>query len=224
MPKPDRVRTARVELRRAQILAAAKTVFARKGFERATISDIAREAGLAEGSIYNYFKNKSDLLVSLPQQIVEPNVDAMRAVMLPPDSPGALPPRYVLTLIVRTILAAIRQNAPVFRILLSAMPTLKPAARQKYFEALSYAFTHLQEYLRLLMGQGILRADLDPELSALGLVGMFFPYLMLHDVFQVDTGFQFDDERLVNTLVSLFLDGALAHPESVQPAPEGTTE
>ncbi|MGB8645249.1 MAG: helix-turn-helix domain-containing protein [Anaerolineae bacterium] len=44
-----------MEQRRNQILTAARAVFARKGFERATIADIAREAVMAEGSIYNYF-------------------------------------------------------------------------------------------------------------------------------------------------------------------------
>nr|WP_303649745.1 TetR/AcrR family transcriptional regulator [Desulfobotulus pelophilus] len=38
------------------------TVFARRGVFRATISEIAREAGVADGTIYLYFKNKDDIL------------------------------------------------------------------------------------------------------------------------------------------------------------------
>lgn len=51
--------------RRDQITAAAKEVFARKGFHATTISDIAKEAGLAYGSIYWYFDSKDELFHAL---------------------------------------------------------------------------------------------------------------------------------------------------------------
>ena len=52
---PDR------EQKRQAILQAAGQVFARKGFEPATLEAVAREAGLAKGTLYLYFKNKEDL-------------------------------------------------------------------------------------------------------------------------------------------------------------------
>lgn len=51
--------------RRDQIMAAAKEVFARKGFHSTTIADIAKEAGLAYGSIYWYFDSKDELFHAL---------------------------------------------------------------------------------------------------------------------------------------------------------------
>ncbi len=48
-----------------QILRAAIKIFARKGFYNTRISDIAKEANVADGTIYLYFKNKDILLVSL---------------------------------------------------------------------------------------------------------------------------------------------------------------
>ncbi len=47
-----------------QILDAAIKVFAEQGFHQATISQIAREAGVADGTIYLYFKNKEDIMVN----------------------------------------------------------------------------------------------------------------------------------------------------------------
>lgn len=47
--------------RRDEIMAAAKKVFARNGFHATTIADIAKEAGLAYGSVYQYFDSKDDL-------------------------------------------------------------------------------------------------------------------------------------------------------------------
>jgi TetR/AcrR family fatty acid metabolism transcriptional regulator len=45
------------------ILEAAVKVFARQGFYQSTVAQIAREAGVADGTIYLYFKNKDDILV-----------------------------------------------------------------------------------------------------------------------------------------------------------------
>jgi TetR/AcrR family fatty acid metabolism transcriptional regulator len=56
--KSDRVR-------RTHILEAAAGVFAEKGYHRATIKDVARAAGVSDGSIYNVFENKTALLLSL---------------------------------------------------------------------------------------------------------------------------------------------------------------
>ncbi|WP_349410824.1 TetR/AcrR family transcriptional regulator [Pseudalkalibacillus sp. SCS-8] len=48
-----------------KIIDAAVTVIAKHGYHQSQISKIAREAGVADGTIYLYFKNKEDLLVSL---------------------------------------------------------------------------------------------------------------------------------------------------------------
>lgn len=47
------------------ILNAAKQVFAMEGFYNSKVSEIAREAHVADGTIYLYFKNKDDILISL---------------------------------------------------------------------------------------------------------------------------------------------------------------
>jgi TetR/AcrR family transcriptional regulator, fatty acid metabolism regulator protein len=51
--------------KRARILEAAVKVFAERGFHSATVAEIARAAGVADGTIYLYFKSKDDLLLRL---------------------------------------------------------------------------------------------------------------------------------------------------------------
>src|SRR5580704_102518 len=51
--------------KRSLILEAAVRVFAERGFYNARVSDIADAAGVADGTIYLYFKSKDDLLISL---------------------------------------------------------------------------------------------------------------------------------------------------------------
>ncbi|HEX6385899.1 MAG TPA: TetR/AcrR family transcriptional regulator [Anaerolineae bacterium] len=58
-------RERRIAARQAQILEAAAAVFSRRGYERATTREIAEAADLSEGSLYNYFKNKRELLIGV---------------------------------------------------------------------------------------------------------------------------------------------------------------
>ena len=58
------------ERRRQQILVAAKRVFSAKGFNKATMEDIAKEAELSPGTLYLYFINKDELYASLSLRIL----------------------------------------------------------------------------------------------------------------------------------------------------------
>src|ERR1700758_2029498 len=95
MPDSDPIQEQLAAARRTQILAAAIKVFSEKGFHRATIRDVARAAGVADGTIYNYFANKADLLMglldrlndterrpaSLAQAVQAPLSDSIRAYL-----------------------------------------------------------------------------------------------------------------------------------------------
>ena len=57
--------------KRDRILDAAEIIFARHGFYSAKVADVAKEAGVADGTIYLYFKSKDDLLISLFESRME---------------------------------------------------------------------------------------------------------------------------------------------------------
>lgn len=56
------------ERREADILSAARVVFRERGYENASISEIADRAGIVEGSIYRYYENKRHLLIKVIEQ------------------------------------------------------------------------------------------------------------------------------------------------------------
>lgn len=58
-------RERRIAARRQQILDAAAQVFSKVGYERATTREIAEAADLSEGTLYNYFKSKQELLIAI---------------------------------------------------------------------------------------------------------------------------------------------------------------
>ncbi len=67
----DPIQEQLIAARRNQILDAATRVFAEKGFHPATIKDVAKAAGVADGTIYNYFENKTALIIGILDRLNE---------------------------------------------------------------------------------------------------------------------------------------------------------
>jgi len=60
-----------------RLLLAAEKIFARDGFSKAKVSDIAGLAQTAEGTIYDYYKNKEDLLLSIPMTRIQEHINQL---------------------------------------------------------------------------------------------------------------------------------------------------
>lgn len=57
----------RTEMRRNQIIKNARRIFSNKGYAKATISEVASEAGLADATLYEYFENKEAILLAIAE-------------------------------------------------------------------------------------------------------------------------------------------------------------
>jgi len=57
--------------RKQRILNSAIKIFGEKGFQNATIAEIAKDAGIGDATIYEYFKNKENLLLAIPVEITK---------------------------------------------------------------------------------------------------------------------------------------------------------
>ena len=64
--------------KRKKIIQAATKVFARHGFYHSKVSEIAKEAEVADGTIYLYFKNKDDLLISIFEESMDQMLNLVR--------------------------------------------------------------------------------------------------------------------------------------------------
>jgi AcrR family transcriptional regulator len=63
-----RIKPERKAQRRAQIVSAARTCFARSGFHKTTLQDVFAEAGLSAGCVYNYFQSKEELMLAIAEE------------------------------------------------------------------------------------------------------------------------------------------------------------
>jgi AcrR family transcriptional regulator len=98
--------------RTAQILQAATAVFAARGYQQATIREIAQAAGVAEGTIYNYYPGKRDLFVALVAHL---SADSMRPALTAPE---AVDEKQILVALLRNRLEALRRNEQLLRAVL----------------------------------------------------------------------------------------------------------
>jgi AcrR family transcriptional regulator len=97
--------------------AAAEVVFARRGFEDATMQEIAREAGCATGTLYLYFRNKEELFQAIMERRSAEIYPLLRGAM-----ESARDPLEKMRLNTAALLSYYNANWSVFRLFYSAAP------------------------------------------------------------------------------------------------------
>lgn len=151
-------REQRKTARREAILAAAQKVFAQKGFDGATISDIASAAGVASGTVYLYYESKIDLFAALNSQLWEVVTGAMSDADAPPDVRGGTQVR------IHAVFNAAGRNRDLLRIVfLNPDPRTEVARRMNNADQ-----ARVQPLMELLQGgidAGTVR-DTDPAMLA----------------------------------------------------------
>ncbi len=200
-------RRALAQKRQQQILQAAAQVFAEKGFNGATIRDIARAAGVSEGSIYLYFKNKQDLLVHLPRQFIQPPVEKLRAASAQAYAPS---PEALLQFIVQNIVDVVLHNRELIRVLFTSLPTMDEETRATYLrEGPMYALETIESYIRAQQAAGIFRADVDAAIAARALPGMMLFFLLVQEVLHPRDLPRFEYDAIIPNVLGIYLYGLL---------------
>ncbi len=175
MPKSseDPVRDLLARARREQILEAATRVFAAKGFRRATTKEVARAAGVSEGTIYNYFEDKDALLMAILDRLneTERRAEDFEEGMAT-DFSGFFK-EYL-----RRRMSFIWENREVFRVVLSEM-LVNAELREKYLaQVVAPTMKITEENFRLRAQQGEMRQT-DAPLAVRAVAGAVLGVLVL---------------------------------------------
>lgn len=187
---------------RERIFDAALKIFSQKGYNGATTSEIAREAGVAEGTIFRYFPTKKDLLFSVVNPIV---VDSLKNVIADYRD---RPPREMLEAVLHNRLDIINRNIELVKILVSEAQ-FQPELREKFLtKVILPAASLMQEYFREQEQKGVLR-DVNTEISIRVLVGMVAVFVVWKNVFEGEEYVRFTDDEVVSAIVDIFLNGML---------------
>ncbi|HEY0251971.1 MAG TPA: TetR/AcrR family transcriptional regulator [Kofleriaceae bacterium] len=125
--------------KRVRILDGAERIFAKHGFFAAKVSDVAKEAGVADGTIYLYFKNKDDLLISLFERRMQYLNGALKAAIV------GKPPREALVAFVRAYVQVLAANPVATEVL-----TIELRSSSKFMK--EYDNPDFADFLRTLGG------------------------------------------------------------------------
>ena len=152
--------------KRDLILKAATKLFARRGFFNAQVADVAREAGVAAGTVYLYFQSKDDLLISIFERTMHEGLEAGRQALAGVSDPVERLRRLALVHLER--LGQDRDLAVVFQVELRQST--------KFMER--FSSTLLQDYLHAIRDAvadaqtaGRFRREVSPTFAAKVLYG-----------------------------------------------------
>lgn len=160
------VRDTKKNEKRRRIEKAAIEVMARKGFDRTTVSHIAKAAGVADGTIYLYFQNKDDLLRKTIDDITDSFISEGLSILEATESPIDRIRKFA-ELHLRN-LGADENLACIFQIeLRHNMQLMREFSQNK----LRKYFSYLEGYIREAQDEGHIRKSLDPWLTAKILFG-----------------------------------------------------
>lgn len=189
-----------IEARRRQILRGAAQVFAAKGFQKATTKEIAQAAGVSEGTIYNYFTNKRELLLAMIDFIGLESLKRVVTEGLPAD------PTILLPMIMRDRYQLLQEYGPLMAPIIAEIFT-DPELREAVYQQIIMPFiTNLERYVQTRIDTGEFR-QIDPIIVPRAVIGAIALNFVLK-LSGLDPRYRdLSVETLIEQLVSLFLEG-----------------
>jgi AcrR family transcriptional regulator len=200
----------RKQARPAEILAAAITVFAEKGFAAARLDDIARKAGVSKGALYLYFETKEDLFRAVVQQAIAPNVEAARQAALTVEGSFAVLLPAILGRFA-TVVGAHPHLPAVVKMVIAESRNFPELARIWHDQVISQGVALLSGLIERAQAKGEVIPG-DPRLFAFSFMGPLLLSVIWRETFEPVGAAKIDLEALIAQHVKVMLGGMLARP------------
>jgi AcrR family transcriptional regulator len=194
----DPIQELVVAARRKQILDAATQVFAEKGFHRATIKEIARVAGIADGTIYTYFSSKDEVLLAVLDRLNETTERRQQFVLGDEQDLKAFFRAYL-----QQRMALLWPNAEVFRAVLPELLVNGELRREYYEQVLAPTIAVGEQFYQAQSEQFQINIPLTVRAIAGALLGLLLLQLLGDEVLARQW------EKLPDVLTTLFFDKIL---------------
>jgi TetR/AcrR family fatty acid metabolism transcriptional regulator len=185
-----------------RIINAATKVFAKKGFFQAKVSDIAKEAQVADGTIYLYFDNKDDILISLFEEQMKVVLENMIEQVSEEKDAIKKIERFALTHL--KLIELNKNMAEIIQVeLRQSSKFMKDYKNDKFMRYLNLIGDVIKE------GQekGIFKKDIIPEIAKRAFFGALdeisrFWVLSSHKKYDIETAAKQISEYFLNGLIS----------------------
>jgi AcrR family transcriptional regulator len=192
-------RDALGETRRSQIVEAAVALWLRQGFDATPVEAIAREAGLAKGTVYLYFPSKEALLdEAVRRHSLVPAMDELTREL------AGAPLEEAIPRIARELWRRLKEQTPLIALMLRELPQRPDTARAFLERVVLPTNRRFARYLE----QGA-RQPLDTFVAARALVGMLMIFLLTQELFGGRELAPIADASITDTVAELFLRGVL---------------
>lgn len=193
-----------------RVLDAALEMFADRGYAGVATNEIAKKAGVAEGTIFKNWKTKKDLLVAVVAplffKLVAPRLLDELTELVGRPWPDA---ESLLRALLSNRMAFVKEHQRTLRIVLQEMP-FHPEIRQMAVDTVvARAWPALEAAWLRLQREGKVRADVPPHAIARNVAGAFVAWLIFRFVLAADR--PWDENAEEDFVIRLLLDGVRPH-------------
>jgi TetR/AcrR family fatty acid metabolism transcriptional regulator len=184
------------EEKKSRILKGARKVFAEKGYTKTRISEIAEAADVGEATIYDYFKNKEDLLLSIPESSLRTNEDFLIELF------EIKTPYRKLRRFLRYYLWLFLKDQDFLKVFISDIQLNKKFYSTKAYDNYKCYYQKLEAILEEGKTDGSFRPDINTRVFRNMFLGAFFRLALRWVVF----GDKYSFEKLteIETCINLF--------------------
>jgi AcrR family transcriptional regulator len=199
---PQDFKEQMAQARRNQILWGAAQVFAEKGYHKSTTKEIAQAASISEGTIYNYFENKRDLLIGMLQLWATESLKNIMNGELPAD------PKEFLKMVLLNRYQLLQERGYMLAPILAELFADRELREEVYNKVMRPIAGRMEQYLQAQIEAGCFRR-IEPAIVTRALIGA----MLINSAVKfsgLDARFEdISGEALIEQIVSLFMDGLL---------------
>ncbi|WP_319547764.1 TetR/AcrR family transcriptional regulator [Desulfogranum marinum] len=186
-----------------KIIRAATKVFAKKGFFNARISDIAKEAKVADGTIYLYFKNKFDILISVFEQEIGKLIEQITELINKENDP-----KVKLEIFIAKHLQEMKKNKNLAEVIHIELRQTNKLVRDYRKNSFSNYLNIVSSIIEEGKQKNIFRQDIQPDIAKQILFGA------LDEISRIwgsgnEMGMDFSVEDVTEQLTAIFQQGVL---------------
>jgi AcrR family transcriptional regulator len=197
-----------VEHRRTQILLGAAKVFAEKGYHKATTKEIAQTAGVAEGTIYNYFGNKRELLLAMIELLALQSLKSIITTQPPTD------PKEFIAMILHDRYQLAQERGYVIMPILAEMFSDAELRQEAYRKLAMPVAGLIEKYIQAHIDSGLFR-PVNPVIVTRMFIGAIIINFVMK-LAKLDPRYEeVSPDTLIEEIASLFM-GMLLNPERAE--------
>jgi len=187
------------EKRIKQILTAATDIFARNGFHKASVNDIAKKAGVAKGTVYIYFESKEELFMNLLEYGFNRFIKKIEVAVKNIDDPVKKIETYF-----ETSFKFIIEHKKFIKIIIFERPMFINITSKKFINVFSSRVRILEECINYGIKEGTFK-KIDANSAAVAMIGglnhLIFKWMLFNESYKL--------EREADLLKEIFIYGLL---------------